>query len=352
LPVYTIDPLTDPRWAEFVERTSRASIFHTPGWLQVLRATYDYEPVAYTTSGPTQDLENGIVFCRISSWLTGKRMVSVPFSDHCDPLVDDEQALSDILNTVKQDCIKLGMKYWELRCRNALTPIPPISTPLGKMGPSAEFAFHALDLRPDEELLYSQLHKTAIKQMLGRAEREELTYSVGQDETHLKQFYSLLLKTRRKHQVPPQPMLWFRNLAHYLDDNIKFHIAFKNDSPIASIVTTSYKSTECHKYGCSDVKFSNLGGTQFLLWQAIRDARSRGALEFDQGRSDKENKGLIRFKERWGGQRNDIVYHRLPAPETLGDEDGWKAKLAKQAFSHMPDRLLGFAGSLLYKHVG
>src|SRR2546430_11331216 len=40
LPIlYSLDPLEDPRWAEFVQRHPRASVFHTPGWLEALRRT-------------------------------------------------------------------------------------------------------------------------------------------------------------------------------------------------------------------------------------------------------------------------------------------------------------------------
>jgi len=85
--IYRIDPLHDPRWDDFLEEHPRASVFHTRAWLQALRATYGYEPVAFTNTVPGTALTNAIVFCRIKSFLTGSRLVSVPFADHCDPLV-------------------------------------------------------------------------------------------------------------------------------------------------------------------------------------------------------------------------------------------------------------------------
>src|SRR6476660_7250808 len=83
-PCYQLDPLQDPRWAEFVDKHHRASVFHTVAWLQALRSAYGYEPVVFTTAPPGVELKNGIVFCRINSWLTGKRLVYLPFSDHCE----------------------------------------------------------------------------------------------------------------------------------------------------------------------------------------------------------------------------------------------------------------------------
>ena len=80
------DPVGDPRWSDLLDRHPVASVFHSPGWLGALRQTYGYEPFVVTTShGLT--LENGMVVCRVKGW-TSRRLVSLPFSDHCDPLVD------------------------------------------------------------------------------------------------------------------------------------------------------------------------------------------------------------------------------------------------------------------------
>ena len=87
--VFRINPLVDPRWPHLLERHPCASVFHTAEWLGALRATYGYLPMAYTTSPPDAPLTNGWVFCEIDSWLTGRRLVSLPFSDHCEPLADN-----------------------------------------------------------------------------------------------------------------------------------------------------------------------------------------------------------------------------------------------------------------------
>src|SRR5713226_4758239 len=115
VPVYTLDPLRDPRWPEFLERHSSASVFHSRGWLAALHRAYGYEPVAYTTSPPGAELTNGLVFCRIDSWLTGRRLVSLPFSDHSEPLVDGEKELHYLLDVLKRDLTRENWKYIEIR---------------------------------------------------------------------------------------------------------------------------------------------------------------------------------------------------------------------------------------------
>ena len=85
--VYEIDPLQDQRWNELVHKHPHGSVFHSASWLEALRSTYGYDPVVISTSAPYKPLTNGLVFCRVKSWLTGHRFVSAPFSDHCEPLV-------------------------------------------------------------------------------------------------------------------------------------------------------------------------------------------------------------------------------------------------------------------------
>src|SRR5580698_4409818 len=83
--VTSVDPLNDPRWPSFLASHPDASIFHTREWLNAVHRTYNYKPIAFTVSNG-EELSNAVVFCRIRSWLTGNRLVSLPFSDHCQPL--------------------------------------------------------------------------------------------------------------------------------------------------------------------------------------------------------------------------------------------------------------------------
>src|SRR5208283_3509993 len=99
--VYELNPLRDPRWNELVKRHPYGTVFHSLSWLEALSSTYGYDPVVITSSAPSEPLTNGLVFCRIDSWLTGRRFVSLPFSDHCEPLVDSAAELDYLLASMK-----------------------------------------------------------------------------------------------------------------------------------------------------------------------------------------------------------------------------------------------------------
>src|SRR5580704_3941281 len=87
--LYTLNPMLDRRWDELVASHPKASVFHCKGWLKALSATYGYRPVVLTSTPPGQQLSDGIVFCEVKSWITGNRLVSLPFADHSEPLLNE-----------------------------------------------------------------------------------------------------------------------------------------------------------------------------------------------------------------------------------------------------------------------
>lgn len=347
--IYRIDPIQDYRWGQFLQAHPRASVFHTPAWLNALRSTYRYEPGVFTTSAPTDLIRNGFVFCRVQSWLTGSRIVSVPFADHCQPLFNgsEDGSLAAFLPRIleQEHC-----DYVEARL---LTPEALEPGPNG-LARSATYLHHLLDLRPPLPVLFDRLHKSCFQRRIRRADKEGLTYAEGMSDSLLRQFYALLVLTRRRHGVPPQPFAWFRNLRNCFGDAIRISVVSKNSRPIASMLTLQYKTTVVYKYGCSDATFHRLGAMPFLFWQTIEHAKAEGATELDLGRSGVADSGLIAFKNRLGAAATPLTYYRYPAssaaPAVLS---GFMEHSSVSAVSaHLPSMLLRAAGSFLYKHIG
>jgi CelD/BcsL family acetyltransferase involved in cellulose biosynthesis len=346
VPVHRINPLEDPRWTTFIERHPRASVFHSAEWLDALRRTYGYEPIGVTTTAPGEDLTNAIVFCSVRSWLTGSRLVSLPFSDHCQPLVRSHEELRHLLANLEQGENGRTWNYVEIR---------PVDRPgQGEMYLQAaeSFSLHRLDLGPSQEELLRGFHKDCVQRKIRRAEREGLLYEEGRSERLLQQFYHLLVLTRRRHGLPPPPLTWFRNLTAGMGDRLKIRLASKDGYPVASILTLRYNSTLMYKYGGSDKQFSSLGGMQLLLWKAISEAKRDGLLEFDLGRSDLGNQGLIDFKDRWGAARFELTYLRSPGRRSRLRFGGVVMRIAKHIVSRAPERLVATAGKALYRHLG
>ncbi|MGO9008527.1 MAG: GNAT family N-acetyltransferase [Bryobacteraceae bacterium] len=344
--VYKIDPLVDPRWEDLQKRHPRASIFHTRGWLEALQRTYGYQPVVFTTSAPGSELTNGVVFCQISTWLTGRRLVSMPFSDHCTPLMNSPEELGYVLDYLQRDLAQQHWQYIEFRPLESLSPKPAF------FESDRTFHFHTLDLRPGLDELYRSFHKDCVQRKIRRAERETLVHEEGRSDLLLTQFYGLLTLTRRRQGLPPQPLQWFRNLVAYLGEALTIHIASKDGHPTAGVLTLQHNRTMVSKYVCSDRRLNHFGGIQFLFWKAIQEAKRDELDQLDMGRSDNEDSGLITFKNRWGTKRSTLTYWRYPA--RLKDSQCWalSVRVARRMIAHIPDTLLTTAGKLLYRHVG
>jgi len=344
--VYAIDPLHDARWPEFVCRHPNASAFHTRGWLEALRTTYGYEPVAFTASAPPEKLTNALLFCFVRSWLTGSRLVSLPFSDHCEPLVEHAEQFSTLCSYVESLRKVVRWKYVEMRSANSLLEWD------GDFSRTATYRLHRLDLRPSLDALYKGLHKDCIQRKIRRAERESLTYEAGRSLLLIKQLYGLLQLTRSRHHLPPQPFEWFQNLVTYMGKDARIRIASKAGQPIAGLLTLDHRKRMVYKYGGSDSRFNNLGAIPMLFWQAISEAKKAGAEELDLGRSDLDNPGLMTFKDRWAAVGSTLTTWRAPAVSVSPSFEQTKARLVKEVCACLPTSVLTFAGRLLYRHIG
>ncbi len=269
----------------------------------------------------------------------------MPFSDHCDPLVDSAATEAEILGYVLDRTIRNGYRYAEVRERSMGAEEWSRVT---DWSPSEKFWSHTLSLDTPLEPLYRNLHKDCIQRKIRRAEKEELLYEKGRSESLLRRFYQLVLRTRRRHCLPPQPRQWFRNLVEFMGDRMTICLASKRDIPVAALLCLSNKNTVVYKYGCSDERFSHLGGTPFLFWKVIQEAKNEGMRQLDLGRSDLDNDGLIKFKDRLGATKKILTYRRNSVEGAAHN----LTRTAKYVFSCVPDALLAASGRLFYRHMG
>jgi len=344
--IHLADPLLDSRWDAFLERHPSASIFHERGWLQALQRTYGYKPYLVTSAAPGEPLSNGIVACQISSWLTGVRLVSLPFSDHCQPLVDHPDEMEELTHWMIRESDARGWNYVELR---------PLVTPLGMdahLQQSGTCWFHELDLEPGLDQLYERLHKNSFQRKIQRARREGISYESGRSKKLMDDFYGLMATTRRRQKLIPQPKAWFGNLLECLGEKVTIRVARKKGSPIAAMLTLRHGSTVVYKYGCSDEAFHNLGGMPLLFWRLLEESKLSGMVTIDFGRTDMDNPGLLAFKDRLGSAKRPITYYRFTKTAKRGAANLSESRAVRNFVSILPESVSSAAGRLFYKHLG
>ncbi|MCU0937117.1 MAG: GNAT family N-acetyltransferase [Gammaproteobacteria bacterium] len=359
-PVYVLAPLTDPRWDDLVARHPRASVFHTGGWLDALKRTYGYEPFALTTTaaGP---LDDGLVVCRVRTW-AARRLVSLPFSDHCDPLVDSADALSAMIAWLEAEIRKGGWRSIELRPRTETGGQPfraddgPGAVRDGgqpfRVAETGRFMLHTLDLRQPAAEIFRRFHASSTQRAIRRAEREGLEYDAGRSRAHLEEFFGLLRLTRRRHGLPPQPVAWFRQLLASFGERLTIHLARHQGAAVAGILTLTFRTTMVYKYGGSDAAHHARGGMPLLFWRAVQQAQAAGLELLDLGRSDLDQDGLIAFKDHLGATRSTLTYYGIPGRPAGGPRVDVLSRAARRVAARLPDAALDLTGRVLYRHLG
>ena len=340
--IEVLDPCTSPRWLEFVERHPDATIFHHPVWLKMLKRTYKYEAFAICLQ-ERDHIETGIPFMEVKSYITGKRWISVPFSDHCQPLLSSDprgetnELLQFLFRKQRSESPRIEIR-WKME-----TELPVYREGL--------FVMHVSELSRDADSVFRTFKKTQVQQPILKAMRDGVEVKECETFHEFEVFYDLQVETRRRLGVPAQPRKFFRAVW---EDIIRSGYGFvlmasKGSRPIGGAIFFSYKGRVTYKYAASDYKYRSLKPNDVTLWEAIRKACTAGATVFDFGRSEKRNEGLRNFKNGWGTQEYDLDYTILSS-SSPGVPRSNKNRIAAAIIRNTPRVVCRLSGELLYKH--
>ena len=263
-----IDPIADPEWLVFVESSPDAEVFHHPRWLALLRDQYGYRVEACCLANGN-GIEAGIPVARIESRLTGKRLVSLPFSDVCSP------ALASGAGPDALDALGGALAGEARRAELGLTVHAPLpGAPEAIVQP--RFVRHLLSLGPDAAEIEASYAKQ-IERGVKKAEREGLRLERRGDRAALDAFFTLHLQTRRKLGVPTQPKGFIRRFEELFDSGLGFvALVLDGSKPIAAAVFLTHNGTATYKYGASDASMLGKRPNNLLFAEVIRWACESG----------------------------------------------------------------------------
>lgn len=334
---------SDPRWMAFLESRPDAEIFHHPAWSQLMAECYGYRPFVVGLPDPKGDLAAGVPLMEVNSPITGKRWVSLPFSDFCQPLYTDESALRELTEGIIRLANHDKISKLELRGTYPETPA---------LGANSEHVIHVIDLNPDEKVVWKKIHDMH-RRNIKVAYENNVKIIQGETVQHLEEFYQLHLLTRRRQGVPIQPWKFFRRMKElFLDRELGFLLlAYKDQQCIGGAVFLHWKSTLTYKYGASRDEGLKYRPNNLIMWTAIQKGCENGFTHFDMGRTDLEQKGLRTFKSRWGARETPLFYTSLGAnaiPKGEGKLMGYMHTILQKS----PTWVCRLSGELLYKHFG
>lgn len=281
----------------------------------------------------------------INSWLTGKRIVSLPFTDYCPPLFSDDSQKSLILNKILEYCKIENLKFIEFRTLDSDFPSPNETF--------RKDYLHSLIINKNQDELFKAFSDNT-KRNIKKANKEGLKLEIRNDENGIREFYKMNCVTRKKHGLPPQPFNFFSNIFKTIIKNQLGDIVFAvyKDSIIAGALYLKFQNKIIYKYGASYPEFNELRGNHFVMWEAIKKYSKEGYIDFDFGRTELNHDGLRRFKQGWGTEESYIYTSRINHNNVNIHSDTKTDGHHNLLFSKTPIFFLKIVGRLLYKHIG
>jgi Acetyltransferase (GNAT) domain len=338
-----IDPTRQPNWDSLVLSYPECTFFHSAAWARVLSETYGYRPIYFVLRKEGQPVFLFPVM-EVQSWLTGKRAVSLPFTDFCEPLGAQAEASQPLVSALMEEGAARRWRSWQAHGGANL---------FGDALASVEYSGHVLDLSGGVKSVFTQF-AGSVRQCLKGATRAGVTVRTDNTLEGMRLFYRLHCRTRKKHGVPPQPFRFFENIQrHVLEKGMGWLIVAEHGTtPIAAALFFHFGRSALYKFGASDERHLHLRGNHAVMWEAIRCYATNGYRLLHFGRTSNSNQGLRRFKLGWGAQETRIRYYKYDLRRrtfvTTGDPAD---SSANRLFRILPLTLSRLAGALAYRHI-
>ncbi|WP_231714666.1 lipid II:glycine glycyltransferase FemX [Desulfonema ishimotonii] len=281
----------------------------------------------------------------VASFLTGKRGVSLPFSDYCNPIISKDIPISQVLSPIIEYGKKSRWKHLEIRDDDNL---------LTDTAPSSSFYVHSLKLFGNGDQIFSDF-QGSTKRNIRKAVREGVTVRICNSPESVKAFYRLHCLTRKRHGVPPQPFYFFKKIyKHIISENAGFvALAMHREKTVGGSVYFHFGEKAFYKYGASDRNYQHLRANNLIMWESIKWYSENGYKSFCFGRTDLANEGLRRFKSGWRTTERIVRYFKYDLKKDAFVSDTKSMPPSQRfIFNRMPIPISKWMGRLLYRHAG
>lgn len=331
---------TSALWESLV-RQRRTEVFHSPTWAAVLADTYGFDVrarILHRSGVP----EAGIAFVTLDDHL-GRRHLTLPFSDFCDPLVDDDSQLRRLIDDQLS-----GPDAVTIKRRVSETP-----SNVAELTESSRFAWHGIAVDGDIGAAWGRLDSGA-RRAVRKAQAAGITVRAATSLDDVRSFFNLHLAVRKyKYRLLTQPWRFFESIWHrFLAPGEGVLLLAEAEGRVVSgVLFLTWGDTLYYKFNASDTDRLSVRPNDVVLWEGMKWANERGLCMVDLGVSDLDQPGLIRYKQKYASHDGEVVVLRKPGALRPGDIEA-RALLGEltRLFvdPSVPDAITERAGDALY----
>ncbi len=352
MPIVIVEPWKDARWDAYVASHPRATVYHTADWIRIVCDIGRYPSLCLLHE--QDDRVTGVMpVAAVDSMLTGRRLVTLPFSDAGFALADDTATAGALLDRARALRAERRAGFHEMRGLPALRD--------GSDAPAPDYARRGhfynfiIPLSGDAEAVRMTFARTAVRQTISKGIKLGVTVRLG-GAGDLDAFYALYVRNRIRHGIPPQPRKLFAAILERPGANTQamLYLAEHEGRAVAALIMLRHHGVTYAKYEGVDETRRDLVALYPLFWKTIEDAVHAGDRIYDFGRTAADNKGLCEFKQRWGTTQTEMPYYFDPPREGVSvvRSDSLKYRLFTGAFRRMPPALAVRAGERIFRHFG
>jgi hypothetical protein len=204
----------------------------------------------------------------------------------------------------------------------------------------------------DIDALYKTLDNSSIRYMIRRADKNGILVRSSKNGDQINALFDLTVETRQRQGSPVYPAKFFWAIHEQFGEQFKVYVAYKQGTPISASAFYYFNREVIYGFSAStsDRELKRLGGNERVMWEALRDAFTSGAHVMDFGTSPLSNPGLRRFKEKWGGISEPLLYTYMPHGGGI-QRDSTAVRAVGAVLQKMPTSLFQHLSPYLLKWV-
>ena len=315
------------------------SLFHAPAWRAAVEESFGLEFRRFLpASEPT-----GSAWYSVVDDIRGRRIVSTPFSDFCEPNLATAEGWHEFTDHLRSyDC---PVTIRPFANRHALA-----DDTFERLG---GLVWHGVDLRDGADGVFERM-KSKVRTKIRRVPKQGVTFRASSDPADIATMHAMHVQLRKtKYGMLAQPKGFFDALAANFGDDMVVAFAEVDGEPIAGMTFFAHNGVWYYKFSASYP--NDLRPNPALMMFAIRLADERGLHLVDFGRSDDDQPGLLAFKEQFEPFRLPLTTLRW-APDGHADPRGADVGAVLGALTTIltdpavPDETTTAAGELLYRY--
>ncbi|MCM2681472.1 FemAB family XrtA/PEP-CTERM system-associated protein [Echinimonas agarilytica] len=330
-------------WDAYVDQHSQGSFFHLSGWQRIAREVFGHTP-HYLVALDHDAIVGVLPLVEQKSRLFGHALISTPFCVYGGILSNDESIREALEDKSVELGHQLGVDFVELRDRYAAEIRAPWQIHCKHVTIGCDIAES-----PDAILAGVKKKQRAV---LRHSMKNELSFSVTPDADTC---YDIYAESVRNLGTPVFTDKLFSALMDVFPERSEtLVVRNKEQKAVSAVLSFYYKNQVLPYYGGGLFEARGLKSNDYMYYQLMCHAQTKGCDYFDFGRS-KLDSGSYKYKKHWGMPEQTLHYRfaliKADALPNLSPNNP-KYKLLINTWQKLPVFISRMIGPMISKYLG